>query len=895
MFKKRGFALLLLTFLAVHLFAREVEILVEDADTGLPVEGALIHVGRSGEQAAADYDSDAGGRALVVLAGGTEAVIRVSCPGYETRRLVIGAETVADTAPFRVELRLGGVLESRELVLEEARPEAAGGQSGRSVAISGPELRRTAEIGIVEDVMTSIKLLPGVGYAGMFNAMPSIRGGDPGDLMAALDGFYLSQPYHWGGGISIFDPRMVSSAKLSHGVFSARYGHTISGLLEITSRKPSAEAMELESGLSTSAASLNLSYPLPGRGGIMFMGKVTYWDTFVWALKGLSRLVENETLSMVNSVSTPPYIRSAALAVNYRFTGDLELGLNGFFGSDGVGAAYRNAYDDSDVRGNVDMDFVYNNYQGFIVSALSFSPSPRAVLKFTAGAGFTQMEAGGFISNDVEVRYSQAFLDAYRQGGFLAGITTQDSYHAPGASGDLDSRSGIAHVQGRLDFDLELGRGFMFAAGAQELYNRWQQEDRANVFFEQRLDPSLAWMLPGLAAIPNAAVIRPLDYSLNVLNQGFSSTAYALVEYTGPRGIFGGELGLRADHLYFIGRDFSVQTVPALNPRLNVDFTLLRDAGIIESLSITAGTGLFSSINENISFMDGRSGIGDFDIKPNRSFTTVIGTKIDFTEGISFNLEAYFKYVFDRAYLSAGMETQNPEARFSFDAEGRIWGFDFQLQKFTSRYWDGWISYSFNHARYREPSQGQVNAGGSNTVLPGQWYYPSFHRFHNFNLVLNIKPSRRFAIAARFGFASGRPKSRAGEIYPYPVALLRWDETTNRYVEQRWDENAGAWVDAPSGGGTIIQKFRRDSAYHDDERTTWSLPLDLKFSFFILNRKGRVTTEVYLGAENLLSLIYRAEANTRFNEYTGRIDTGGNSASYELPVPMVSFGFTWSY
>ena len=45
----------------------------------------------------------------------------------------------------------------------------------------------------------------------------------------------------------------------------------------------------------------------------------------------------------------------------------------------------------------------------------------------------------------------------------------------------------------------------------------------------------------------------------------------------------------------------------------------------------------------------------------------------------------------------------------------------------------------------------------------------------------------------------------------------------------------------------------------------------------------------------MLSLFYRPQGNVRFNEYTGRVDTGDNAASYGLPVPMVSFGFTWRY
>jgi hypothetical protein len=98
------------------------------------------------------------------------------------------------------------------------------------------------------------------------------------------------------------------------------------------------------------------------------------------------------------------------------------------------------------------------------------------------------------------------------------------------------------------------------------------------------------------------------------------------------------------------------------------------------------------------------------------------------------------------------------------------------------------------------------------------------------------------------------------------------------------------------GNQVIIQKFGREEISQEETRSVWSLPLDLKFSFFIFDKKGRVQTEIYLGAENLLSLVYNPQTTTTtYNEYTGKEDTGSNSASYDLPIPMVSFGFKWSY
>jgi hypothetical protein len=122
------------------------------------------------------------------------------------------------------------------------------------------------------------------------------------------------------------------------------------------------------------------------------------------------------------------------------------------------------------------------------------------------------------------------------------------------------------------------------------------------------------------------------------------------------------------------------------------------------------------------------------------------------------------------------------------------------------------------------------------------WYYPSFHRYHNLNLVLNFKPRQSFHIATRFGFATGSPER---------------------------DDNS--------------------------KRIGFSWPVDVKFSFFRFNPKGKVNTEIYLAIENLQALVYDAIWIARANGYTGEEEPSEYKPVYELPVPMVSFGFKWRY
>jgi len=878
-----------LLFLPVFIFARDIEIYVEDEDLQMPLEGAAVIV-RGGNQFICDED----GIARVTLPDDRPTVVSINYPGYEPFRLTIPVAG-SGSERFTAALRLGGVMTGQELVVEALRPESSETRSGRSVAISDRELARTAEIGIIEDVMNSVKLLPGVGYTGMFSAMPSIRGGDPGDLMAALDGFYLERPYHWMGSVSIFDPKMVSSAQLSHGVFSARYGHTISGLLEVTSKSPSHTETELEAAIGSSAASLNLSIPLNGKGGILFMGKVTYWDTLVLAAQGLSRVIEDETLDMINSVSTSPYIRSAALSVNYRFTPNMDWRLNAFFGSDGVGADVKTDYDDNDVKGTAEVTADYGNYQGFLITGLTASPSPILALKFTGGVGFIRTETEDYIDNNITAAYNENFLSLLPP--LMANQLRGKTYTAPNVNAGVKLDSTIFNAQVRADADIDLGRGFIAALGIQELYSRWEQNTDVNLSFIElpvanlpqeyvdQLPPVFSAYLPFLQGIDNLAIVMPRSFKSSVLNHGLTTSAYGLLEYTSPDQFFGAELGLRIDHLYFKGKNFQAQTVPAFNPRLNIDFNILKNRGNLDSFSATIGTGLFSSINSLLCFFDpdqfeiGQDlSLGGIEMKMNRSWTSVIGFKFDFFQKYSFNIEGYYKYVFDRAYITADiLSSDGITPSFNFDGVGHVWGFDFQLQKMESRFLDGWISYTFTWANYNDPSGGgQGISNGSVDTVGENWYYPSFHRFHNANIVLNIKPFTMFNIAVRFGFASGQPRNKvSNEIEPYPVLVI-----------------------GENGEPVIVQKYRRKELPDDQkgiERSAWSLPLDVKFSFFPINRNGRASLEIYLAGENLLSPIYRPAGNTRFNEYTGKEEAGTSSGNFDLPIPMVSFGFKWRY
>ena len=854
---------------ALPLFARDVTILVEDVELNLPLEGAII---RSWD--GTQYTCDENGIAIITVPEERQVLIQVAYPGYESGRLVV----TLGTDRFTVGLRLSGIMENKELVVEAARPGTNETRTGRSVAVSGRDIAQTAEIGIIEDVMSSVKLLPGVGYAGFFDAQPSIRGGEPGDLSASLDGYYVMNPYHWGGGFSIFDPRMVQSAQLSHGVFSTRYGNTISGLLEITTKKPSATETEFELGVSTSAASFNLSFPLAGRGGILVMGRVTYYDPVIALAKEMAKSIEE--LEVVNYIRVAPYIRSTAVTGNYRFSSDLELQATGFWGMDGIGVTFDNASRETGLRSETDIVFDWTNYQGFFTAGLSWNPQNDMLLKFTAGLGYEDAAINGDMDfNIINKNFSEEFKEEY------AGLSGLVDF---GRSYRFDTKSIIKetditfNVQGRIDYDWDMGRGFILAAGVQEMFTQFSsdgyQQSLAEMWFYE-LDPADQGKIADHLLIPasllkDLRVTFPRKYYPDAKNMLFTTSGYGLTEYSTPNNRFSVELGLRIDHYYLLGRDFSLQTKPTLNPRLNLDFNVFKNKGIVQSFDLSAGTGLFSSMNTNIFLAE--KGFNVQELKPDRSWTSVLGTKLEFPQGLSLNIEGYYKHIYDRMYVPIGFTLDSLDVQPYFDGEGRVWGIDAMLQKLQSRYWDGWLSYSFSWAEYRDPKGGYSDMGISGGTDGTNWYFPWYHRYHNLNFVVNVKPTPRINIYTRFGLASGRQISRRIGDGPvsYPVYVYNIDNPP----------------DSP-----IIEKYYWLSKRDEKNRSTPSLPMDIKLSIFGKNANGKARYEVYVAVENVLALLYSAQGNTSFNQYTGKVETGSTSATYEIPIPIPSFGFKYSY
>ena len=795
--------------------ARDVTVVVEDAAFSLPLGGAAIAL-PDGSVIRCDNE----GRAVLTLPGEESVSLRVSYPGYTERTARISPQDTRVTVPLA--LREDALRENSELVFEDRRRTAETGEAGKSVTLPEEERNRASEIGLAEDVISSIKLLPGVGYAGMFNAQPSLRGGEPGDVTAVFDGFYIKKPYHWDGGFSIFAPQMVKTARLSHGVFSARYGWTISGILEVRSKTASPAGEMLEIGVSTNTFQSALSVPAR-RGGVSFFGRFSYWDGYFALAKMLAAAFP--LLEPADAIAKAPFINSAALSAEYRITPYCTIELDGYAGHDGVIVRYKPFDAMAALIYQADTGLYYNwsHVISFVKTEATIEPHPRMMIKAALGAGFDALSVIHESISDTE-------------------------------PGWIDIRE---EPHGSIQFDVEyayqIRDTLLFSAGIEELPQQWRTKRHGKT-------GHIDWQ----DAPEQYREVRA--YYPDVDNRAFFSSLWSTVEWNPAGKKYSAEAGIRADHIYLVTDNIPVNTPVVIQPRGTLRYELFSKRGPIDALTLAAGTGFFSSMNDAVTLEDSRTGLLSF--APTTSWTTVAAVQIDFTGGFGVSVEAYYKEIANHPYSVFSLLDNNTAWYvYHFDGYGRSFGVDVMLKKFEGRFISGWLSYSFNNTRYNNPHGLYAYRGSAFAPASDKWYYPEYHRFHTLNIVVNYSLSRRAVLYTRLGFATGTPQPLY-RSHPYRVQ---------------------------NSGGDYTTRYSNDSLYSDTERVAFSMPLDIKLSFAFYKRDGKTQAEWYIAGENLFVFFLPKVESMLFDSGTGLFHEGKDRAIYEVQIPMLSFGFKWSY
>ena len=113
---------------------------------------------------------------------------------------------------------------------------------------------------------------------------------------------------------------------------------------------------------------------------------------------------------------------------------------------------------------------------------------------------------------------------------------------------------------------------------------------------------------------------------------------------------------------------------------------------------------MFSTIPVEIALANKEMGLDDCEL--NKAVFTVVGTDLQFAEDWNFKLEGYYRYYYSRLYMIERSKTAGRGTIDLYnDGIGYSYGFDLMLQKKTGKWYDGYISYSFINAKFKNPTE----------------------------------------------------------------------------------------------------------------------------------------------------------------------------------------------
>ncbi|MBN2616989.1 MAG: TonB-dependent receptor, partial [Spirochaetales bacterium] len=812
----------------------DFKITVVDRDLDMPLEGVRIREADSGFETFTDQD---GNCTLQLSDNLNRAVVIAELIGYEPRK-----QLVTDfSKPLIIELLMEGILEGQELVVEVEAIGETDAEVGVSTVIEKETIQAAAKMGLIEDVMNAVKILPGVTYSGGFGSQMSVRGGDPSGLTAVMDGFVTKYPNHWGGAYSIFNPNIVESIKFSPGIFSTKYGEATSALLEVNTVDPT-DGLKFSGILSTSTIEAFSQIPF-GKNkdfGLLTGFRLTNYDIALKTVEATGRALDIEELtSTVENISLAPYIYDGYLKTQYAPAETFKWYLNGFWGNDGIGVENIEIGDKTKEIAN-GFAFFYTNTDLFINTGVKILPNKDILLSFMAGYEYWIYELDGTISEEGYREYSNEFISEFTPISQGYEIYTDSNFKE-----DSIKQS----VQGRFDIDWSINDNYLLQFGL-----------GTNVDFSSGEGKGNMWTIVQ-EGIPE---YKSISYE----SSGKDTKTISSFIYTNLNAIIVPEtlkmdIGVRSDHSYFTeGDDFTLNTYPDISPRVN--FTITPNIGndFFKENSFSLGSGIFSKNPFSVGGLREDLGIKDFELIPEKSLTSVVGWETNLPLDYRFKIEGYYKYIYDRFYYIMELEENNTYTpKLYFDGYGHVGGGDFLLEKKLSRYLDGLLSYTYVYARYNEPNDDARDD-----------YYPYYHRFNTLNLLMNFKPTSTFTFTTKLSFATGNPKEKDGETTMFAA-----------YVKDR------------EGNDQIAEMYSRTSYYSDTLRSNYSLPLDLKASWHNYYKNTKYEWEFYIALQDALAPLIAAiqpSESVQTSKWDGDSEEAPSSG-FSFPIPSIGFSMSF--
>ncbi|MEJ2482968.1 MAG: TonB-dependent receptor, partial [Gemmatimonadota bacterium] len=243
-----------------------------------PVARALVEILDTGISSVSD---DEGRFAIREIPTGVYS-LRAGALGY--RPVLLSNQIVGSGKPLTVQIELPAQpieLETIEVApsffAEEEKEEPANTRT-----LDAVDTRRAP--GVIEDVVRSVSLLPGVAVTSPGRNDLAVRGGAPYESLFIVDGIEVPNINHFGsqgstgGPLSLINIEFVRETEFASGGMGVRFGDRTASVTDIRLREGSTDALAGTLNLSATGAGAILEGPIGSGGSFLFSARRSYLD-----------------------------------------------------------------------------------------------------------------------------------------------------------------------------------------------------------------------------------------------------------------------------------------------------------------------------------------------------------------------------------------------------------------------------------------------------------------------------------------------------------------------------------------------------------------------------------------------------------------------------------------
>lgn len=601
--------------------------------------------------------------------------------------------------------------------------------------------------GAIEDVMRSLKSLPGVTSPNDFTSQLVVRGSGPDQNLIIMDDVEIFNPYRLYGLVSMFNPETLSDITLITGGFPSKYGDRLSAVLDVLNREGTTER-PFKFNSNVNIASANLIFegknPLKIPGSWIVSTRRTYYDLILGPFAKSAGLITED--------SSFPSFEDLQFKLAFGPFDKHKFLVNGIFSKDAVDIISGEERTDPD---SVNVNDVTKN--DVVALAWHYIPNSnfisRTNLSWYRNSGENDFE-GDILDPLIDKEgLTPAQRDSLKQIGALLGLEFDSRY--------FFRKFSLVNKSVYLD---KSKNAFEFGAGVDMI--------RTDLTYNLKVDEQFKAILQGL---PNA---QALLEEFNIEGKdNYRGNIYAQGRFDIGRKFFY-QPSIRLDYYSLLQKFYP-------SPRVSFGYIIDPLTTIRSSVGVYYQSPGYEKLMDRQSFYDLTPEVGK-NLKAERSLHFVLGVERWLNSDWQAKVEGYYKkfdnliaqqkltghkYEFilkdpnntDPNYMRNPDNWVRSSEKIAYDSltaipvndgTGNSYGIELSLEKKynspdTKFY--GWVNYSYSFSNRERDGE----------VLPFR-----FDQRHVVNLVLNYRVAKWLEVGARWSYASNFPFTEPQGVAP---------------------------------------------------------------------------------------------------------------------------------